>query len=311
MVLMNESAPPDIGPQPPRVSGPTVYHYTNAAGLIGIVESKCLWASSPLALNDLSEYTYGLEIAQEIWADLPKEGLSFLQVDFMEQVLDPAEDMLGKTFVLSASYDPDSLNQWQGYAGRQGYCVGIDTARPLAVLDSYDSLEHGYEFYSRRTAAGWHEVVYDVDEQRRQITQLLQFILEDSFIGHVRRHGTVETYAMRAYADLLLETLIAHLKHSAFANEREVRYVASTALGFRPEFRAGPYGVTPYVKLTASDDRGTGYIKEPERPLPLTEVVCGPLNASERTPVLDAGRRLAACHGYVIPVRSSQAPYRF
>src|SRR5271166_4085665 len=42
---------------------PLLYHYTNDAGLAGIIESGQLWFSDIFALNDPSELRHGLSIA--------------------------------------------------------------------------------------------------------------------------------------------------------------------------------------------------------------------------------------------------------
>jgi hypothetical protein len=42
---------------------PVLYHYTNDAGLAGIIESGQLWFSDIFALNDPSELRHGLGIA--------------------------------------------------------------------------------------------------------------------------------------------------------------------------------------------------------------------------------------------------------
>jgi hypothetical protein len=45
---------------------PILYHYTNDAGLAGIVESGKFWFSDVFALNDPSELRHGLGIAIEL-----------------------------------------------------------------------------------------------------------------------------------------------------------------------------------------------------------------------------------------------------
>src|SRR5258705_9462145 len=42
----------------------TLYHYTTAAGLYGIVHSKSLWTTDYRFLNDPSEFRYGWNIVQ-------------------------------------------------------------------------------------------------------------------------------------------------------------------------------------------------------------------------------------------------------
>ena len=47
-----------------------LYHYTTQAGLIGILESKSIWATHGLYLNDASELRLGIEMFKQRLADL-------------------------------------------------------------------------------------------------------------------------------------------------------------------------------------------------------------------------------------------------
>ncbi len=57
--LMRESQLPDV-----------VYHYTTAAGLLGICTSKKIWATDIRYLNDSEEFQYTLDLAAAHLASL-------------------------------------------------------------------------------------------------------------------------------------------------------------------------------------------------------------------------------------------------
>src|ERR1700683_5599994 len=42
-----------------------LYHYTSADGLLGIMQTKKIWATSVQHLNDAQEYKYGLGLLRE------------------------------------------------------------------------------------------------------------------------------------------------------------------------------------------------------------------------------------------------------
>lgn len=42
-----------------------LYHYTSLEGLMGIIESKSIWATNVLYLNDASELNYSLKLIEE------------------------------------------------------------------------------------------------------------------------------------------------------------------------------------------------------------------------------------------------------
>lgn len=49
----------DISGQPPE----TLYHFTDAPGLVGIVQRHALWATRAFCLNDTSEVAHGMEVS--------------------------------------------------------------------------------------------------------------------------------------------------------------------------------------------------------------------------------------------------------
>src|SRR2546430_1425649 len=52
---------------------PLMFHYTDRAGLIGIIQSKTVWATHIRYLNDSSEYSYTSNLALELAKSLSKE----------------------------------------------------------------------------------------------------------------------------------------------------------------------------------------------------------------------------------------------
>jgi hypothetical protein len=51
-----------------------LYHYTDAAGLEGIIKSQEIWFSSHAHLNDPGEITYGMKIASKILKEIGAES---------------------------------------------------------------------------------------------------------------------------------------------------------------------------------------------------------------------------------------------
>jgi hypothetical protein len=50
-----------ISKNPPQI----VYHYTDINGLLGIIESDCIWATHVSRLNDSSEYLHGIKVVRD------------------------------------------------------------------------------------------------------------------------------------------------------------------------------------------------------------------------------------------------------
>jgi hypothetical protein len=103
-----------------------LYHYTTTAGLIGIVESKSLWASGIQYLNDTTEYRHATSVAM----DLLRRKLATL--------IDPRNDLYqlmlkGESlyrddtavFVGSLSEAKDKLSQWRAYCRTEAALASV------------------------------------------------------------------------------------------------------------------------------------------------------------------------------------------
>ena len=94
-----------------------LYHYTDAAGLKGIIENQEVWLSSIFHLNDPSELRHGVECAveelHELRANAVRDGDTFIPTvcDQIEQLVthDPRSEL--GFFVASFSRSPDDLGQ--------------------------------------------------------------------------------------------------------------------------------------------------------------------------------------------------------
>ncbi len=105
----------------------TLYHYTSAEGLIGIVESKSLWASGIHYLNDTAGYKHAVSIVRDFVTRELASNLDHPWKDLFEKILRGesfyTDDMV---FVGSLSEAKDKLSQWRGYCPTGGgYCIGF------------------------------------------------------------------------------------------------------------------------------------------------------------------------------------------
>jgi len=65
-----------------------LYHYTNAGGLRGIIESQRIWFTSYLHLNDPSELLYGMGVAHRLLKEIREEANDGLVQRFCDMVDD-------------------------------------------------------------------------------------------------------------------------------------------------------------------------------------------------------------------------------
>jgi hypothetical protein len=299
----------------PRATG-QVWHYTDTAGLLGILSTNTLWASVSTHLNDEAELRHGIGLMQQTlakFASHPNYNRVGAQIDVAEAKL-----LYDQTFVLSASLDGDSLSQWRGYAGVVGYAVGLAADEPLDLLDATGfnptTPEEGDIGDVWQSTSAWRAVLYDPEAQEEAVATFVELMLE-----HARPtadDGRIDPEAMliRAWGQSAYAAIVACIKHPAFVDEREVRLVA-TARDIQRfhHLRAGTFGPTPFVKLTgvprsAKVERAS-YAQREGCPLPIVEVRAGP-SPHAKTSMLGAERALKR-YGYTEAVVSpSLVPFR-
>ena len=205
----------------------TVWHYTSAQALNQILSNHVLWASSPHHLNDASELVHGVESvrrAVERAASRPA-GPSASTLEALREVADEAfiEGAMHEIYYISASAAPDSLTLWRNYSTSDGFALGL---RPATALSA-----EGLIFTDPETTApsalpavaNWYRVHY-ADAKKNE--------LADAFVASARKD--IESTAPRD-RELVVTELRKHLlilastmKHRAFEDEREVRWITTT-----------------------------------------------------------------------------------
>lgn len=239
-------------PLPAIASGGLVWHYTGAEGVLGIVQNRTLWASSPLALNDLSEVGYGVRIILDAWRALSAEPALQQGMEVLGSI-EAAEltaSIQTNTFVACASLGRNQLGQWERYAGVDGFAVGIDSRARLARGTDPRSMQ------------GWHKVEYNPDQQRVLATSFLRRFAENA----------VELGSRHPRFCELLACLVLLLKDPAFKDESEVRWIVPVSDAISPRFRPAPGRIVPFVELTALLTDGAGSAL----PQLVSEVMLGP-----------------------------------
>ncbi len=114
-----------------------LYHFTDKAGLEGILRTRCLWASLAMALEDTSEIKYALAYAKRILESHDRSSDSSI-LDEIVPFLNPQESKtistLGmKTYVVSFRTNVDESAHWETY-GRSGTGFALAFAlKPLVI----------------------------------------------------------------------------------------------------------------------------------------------------------------------------------
>ena len=277
-----------------------LYHYTNVKGLMGILDSQCLWATDFRYTNDLSEIRYAKGIMKKVamaYGDLKGDIGKNLDI-ILEMFLGDTKDIL--LFLFSVCDDGgDRLSQWRGYGSEGGgYSIGL-SCRELDKLKIQDMKKHYYDFID------FDKVFYGEmpQEFKDEFHEMLKFF-DDYF-----QYKTEEIpEALEKHALILIKCL-CRIKHLGFGEEKEYRVTAGLPESKRKvsgnlvhrtiKFRPSASGtLVPYVEL----------FREEDFYLPIKEIVIGPSrDMNERKDALDL---LIKKKKLDIPVRKSDIPYR-
>lgn len=322
---------------------PLVWHYTNGPGLISILRSHTLWATSAAFLNDRHEVQLGGRLMA---ARAAERATGERRRDLQQRLQRLTEDTFGpaasRFYILSASRLWDSLAMWRLYGGaEESYAVGLAMTEPLAVLGGSERQADGPVpglFLQRHS---WAPVRYAHGEQ----VELVDGVLDaaEARFEELRALGVgpdelpdergEEQGAVRSRIEQLdpripakmaelveeLQQALLLIKHPGFIDERETRY--SLIMQTHPEFsearaaedsalcyRATGYGIAPYLRLTGAGPDLDG-LSPIARPLPVRAVAISP--SPNGAVASDSVRRLLAASGYgELPVLRSEIPFR-
>jgi hypothetical protein len=202
-----------------------LYHYTTSSGLLGILNTKRIWATHARFLNDAQELDYGLTLIREILHSYPAGDLVSAAATHLTESR-PAY------FLTCFCAVDDLLSQWRAYArspNGTGYSLGFETR--------FLPAEHLVE------------VEYDPATQAVAVRSAID--------EHLARVGKYSEDYLRFSLQAALLRLAIRLKHPTFREEREWRlvyYLEDEYSGFdytswRAEFRASDRFIVPYIQV--------------------------------------------------------------
>jgi hypothetical protein len=198
-----------------------LYHYTDMAGLVGIVSSETIRFTSVFHLNDPSELAYGLGLTEDILKAEFDRGADPVKsfCKWTQHVLVKGAEIFG-FFVASFSQANNDLAQWRAYADNgRGVAIGLSPTL-FRVLDDQSELT-----VAENTLAA--HVVYDRDKCRRNFNDAIQRAvrLVVQAEAHVNSPAQREAFGRELTNRLVVPIYIhaATCKHHAYAHERETR----------------------------------------------------------------------------------------
>jgi len=272
-----------------------LYQYTTPDGLIGILATKTLWATSVFYLNDTRELIGGIEIAQNQLRgarDTASDEVQLERIDWLRQEL----RNIGKAFdskpvyVSSLTTEDDQLSQWRAYCRGGGFAIGF----PKDQLTEFIQSQH-FDLL---------ECVYATEDQQAVIRSVLD-LTAMPWIQTARLPVKEDEDRFIVSGKLAWELLrnASRIKNDSFSEEREWRITSQPERPYHPEklqFRSRNGMVVPYTAVQLPDDIDFwGKVK----------VVVGPTpypNESKAS-VYDLFRRY---HDHAIGIEISRTPFR-
>jgi hypothetical protein len=229
-----------------RDPGMPLFHYTSQLGLLGILQSRSLWATNISYLNDAAENRHAISHVSSV---LDEAESSSSTSDLLKQFCREIRSVVSKLpsvtrFVISFSEKGDLLSQWRAYCpDGTGFSVGF-TLRQLAEKF------HAFPGYL-------YKCEYDSNSQRAHIKSLF----ENTFLDFQRSGGkekvpSVPKASKSVFAFMLNLGIIApSFKDSAFSEEQEWRFVSTANVSNdQLRFRPGQSMVIPYCEVEIGSD---------------------------------------------------------
>jgi hypothetical protein len=265
----------------------TLYHYTTAAGLQGIIASKSLWTTDYRFLNDTSEFRYGWKLVVDAMdrreAEI-KERSSFAwqTIELFLRNLEKASAFIG-----SLSSQGDLLSQWRGYNRGRGFAIGFneDWLKRNAAVQEFDISPVIYDPYEQRGAAD-------------KTVDLLIRELADSATEPSTELEKINTWRVQAVKTAL------RLKDHHFSEEHESRLVwAGHTWPARLKTRVSPAGLIPYREFQFN--LATTRSVHPNN-FGVEEIIVGPALGKQQVIAVEA---LLASHSMRLQIHRSAIPY--
>jgi len=106
-----------------------LFHYTNEAGIRGILSSSKLWCFSHLHQTDRTEFAYSLDIAKEVIQEISRSDdrvTHFFALCLLDLINNNSFTETFEFYLFSLSLHRDDPRQWAEFGRRSsGFCLGF------------------------------------------------------------------------------------------------------------------------------------------------------------------------------------------
>lgn len=269
-----------------------VWHFTTTSGLLGIFETKSLFATNLGYMNDWSEITTGrTHVAQLLFEGKKAIGveagtIATLRSSHMRKWESPNLQEYAVCFCLFNN----QLSQWRGYGG--GVAIGFDRQKLDRLRTRGLSLNKM-----------WYLNVENEDLKKFSADVVIARTFQRYSEGPVRndlRNGDVSLWT--TILDGVQELLAPRCKHGGFAEEHEWRliYRKPNTRGLPTDFRIRGNSLVPFVRIGGK--RGVLEL--------IKWVTIGPMSRMDEFLTMKALEMTKERYGVSFQISRSGIPYR-
>lgn len=279
-----------------------VWHYTNAQALDQILRRNTLWASSPHHLNDASELRHGVQNVEDAVRRAVESGIESSTQEILREVTADSfiSEAMNEVFFISASLADDSLTLWRNYAATDGFAIGLQPGKPLSadglLLSEVDENSNS----NLPPVANWYRVHYKQSQKASVADAFVASAVRDIRAAAPRDHRLV-VQELRKHLLVLASTM----KHEAFSDEREVRWITTNwaPLGV-VHYEVTGRGFVPVLHVRSSRHEGE------QNQLPITGLRCSPTTSPTIERTMRGLLKQRLYESAATDVRKSQLPFR-
>lgn len=213
----------------------TIYHYTDVASALAIIEIGHLWFTEHAHLNDTLELQYGFRIARDMLDTAAKAAGAAVPQDVPEHMMGEFAQGLGEYgyWVASFSHVSDDLSQWRSYADEgRGVCLGFS----VDELDMRQFASHIKTAFTFMRYPVWYDEALlrkSLEPYIRHAIDLLRRVNLPSMPSYYEHQGRALLYE-RDLLQVMMSGVYLHSmmhKHAAYQHECEYRLMLNAYRG--------------------------------------------------------------------------------
>jgi hypothetical protein len=226
-----------------------LFHYTDQAGLLGIIENKEIWASHTQYLNDQKEYSHAISLLSELIKISKHKYSSKLEQEILEEMNEGIKGIESvNVCVCSFSEEQDSLSQWRAYSNSSaGFSIGFSGSFIKSIVDFQ-------ECYLA-------PCLYEENNQVELLEALIDKVVKQNI--KMKGNGEYEGYPLGGSLCAYIHRYAPILKDVSFKDEKEWRIISRplSCKSDNYDFRTGASMLVPYYKIPLIDSNDCFLLK--------------------------------------------------